>query len=476
MSNIATSTSASLMSSDDKAFVDEIKEMNLPNMIEAALTGLNIESRQRKSQRPLGVRLPLPGRYTQRKGKRLTADELLPLVDAWIERTDKATRFVIQGGNRYISYYLKSRNVDSFDMKVMSVSKAPLYTQLNTVLSAAERREVLSDSVIAGLGLDVGTTRREALLQLADYTPASPFSAVTNDQTLEDDLEKTVKVIDSGTVDLINKDALRMILEGTVAAKMICSGRDLAFIDDLFYRGRTLYSLAVIVDAFGGDMRRIKLTTIACDQKSTSLTSPYHDVLNQHVLYPFENSIRSEQGYWQDVGDTYIFTDMANYWEYLHSHVDQHQSNSIYKAWQEQLTQWIARYINTANDPLDYSLTLPLLWMTIYADAFHLELNIDKIIDQKGYKIGASVPFARLIDRFISQEEPVEARLTFKAQISDTLTLIDAAKHRYPDALVELVDFYLLHQQAIDYRGLDFMFEQPDEEIQSKGIYGSTSS
>ncbi len=92
---------------------------------------------------------------------------------------------------------------------------------------------------------------------------------------------------------------------------------------------------------------------------------------------------------------------------------------------------------------------------------FGLNLNIEKIIDQKGHRIGACVPFAQLIDRFVSQEESVEARLDFKSKIRSILSSIQSSKAEKADGFEELKAFYARNQQAIDYHGLSFLLE-PD--------------
>jgi uridine kinase len=443
----------------------ELLELNLPNMYEVGLTTKLIDDEVLEPKRPIPVCPPLPGRYTTRVGERLGRDELLPLVDEWLDLSADCPRFLVQGGNRYISHYLAELQIPMQDLKIMSIDKAPFYNQLMTILSAHERNELLDatnfNMVTRSRAIDDSTqcTRADLLRQFADETLPSPFHSPTRDEDLEIEFDTAIQHISDGSLHVPNLDVIQKILQGTKLAQSLNTDTELHFLDDLFYRGRTLYSLAAIVMAFGGDPQKIKLTTLCCDIKSRQLTGPYHQVLADNKLYPFENSIRTEQGYWQDVGDMNVFTDMGVYWEFLHNTLGENKTSKTYEAWQAQMKAWQEHFVLDGDDP---TISMPLIWLSVYLKAFSIEPNIDKIMDQKGYRIGACAPFAQLIDRFISQEEPVEERLKFKHQVRTTLESIQEAALVNPDGFNELVQTYLKYRHHIDYGGLSSLLGTQD--------------
>lgn len=456
------------------ALLDEAVGLGLPNFVETVKTGLELSTGERIPSRPLLVRPPIPGRYTTRPGDRLSRRELMGAVDEWLIQTDGQTRFIIQGGNRYVSSY--AAEVYDYtipDIKVMSVEKAPLSAQLLTILTAEERQSPVGaeqlKEVIPSLPTEVATvaplmSRAELLQTVANLNLQGPFNPVTSDERLQEELSDAVACIEEGIV-IPNHAAISALMSGTAVADALRRDEPIYFLDDLFYRGRTLYSLAILMTACGGDPTNMRLTTLSSDINSVGLESPFHNVLRGGVLYPFENSIRTEQGYWQDVGTHYIFTDMGAYWEHLHSVVDPEQSWSKYCEWQSAMEEWSDQHLAESLSELDMSLVGPLLWLSAYHSNFGLDLDINRIVDQKGYKIGACVPFAQLIDRFISQEEPVEARRQFKDQIRGILSSIEVAAEADPSGYQSLVRMYSDNQLELDYQGLGFMTEQDVQPI-----------
>ena len=452
-----------------EALLEEVAKLGLPNLVETARVELEISRGKRIPLRPLLVRSPIPGRYTTRPGDRLSRRELMSAVDEWLAQTDGQTRFIIQGGNRYVSSYaMEAYDCTIPDIKVMSVEKAPLSVQLLTILTAKERQSPVDaerlKEVIPSLPAEIVTvapsmSRAELLQTLANFNLRGPFNPVTSDERLQGELSDTVACIERG-IAIPNQAAISALMNGTVVADTLRRDEPIYFLDDLFYRGRTLYSLAILMTACGGDPMNMQLTTLGSDIKSTGLESPFHNVLRGGVLYPFENSIRTEQGYWQDVGTHYIFTDMGAYWEYLHSVVDHEQSRGKYSEWQVAMEKWSYQHLTEPLRELDMSLIGPLLWLSVYHHNFGLELDVNKIVDQKGCRIGACVPFAQFIDRFISQEEPVEARWQFEYKVRDILSAIGVAATTDPNGYHSLIRMYSDNQRALDYQGLSFMTEQ----------------
>lgn len=244
------------------------------------------------------------------------------------------------------------------------------------------------------------------------------------------------------------------MLKDTRLAYSLQKAKSIQCIDDLFYRGRTLYSLATILKAFGADPRKIKLTTIACDEKSRNLHTPYSKTLNRSALYPFENSVRTEQGYWQDIGDMHIYTDMGAYWEFLHES-NSDKSNNAYVNFIAVCNKWFTKNVDTA---LNNTLVFPLVWLIVYHKRYNIPINVPKVVDQKGYKIGACAPFVELLHHFVSQEETVAVRRNFKHSISYALQSIEDAIQKNPVDFDRLIQEYRSQERQIDYGSLTKLF------------------
>ncbi|TXG77989.1 hypothetical protein E6P97_00550 [Patescibacteria group bacterium] len=421
-------------------------EAALPDMDETALMADSIQSGTTARQFAK-VSVPIPGRYSNRNGQKLENSELLDLVDTWLDGSDGQARFVIQGGNRYISSYLSGEGIDAFDIKLSSISKAPLKHHLRTIVG--NDTSALAEAVSQPTLLD----------QYASGTVASPFSPVTRDEDLATELATAVRLMQHDGISIPYRNELQRALKDTEFAQRLSSSEELHFIDDLFYRGRTIYALGVLVVLFGADPSQIRLTAIGCDPKSKQLSTPYHHVLRDDVLYPFENSVRTEQGYWQDTGERYEFTDMGAYLEYRHQglRTSPEQAVDAYETFRHDTIKWTETVLE---EGLDETLVFPLAWLLLYHEAHGLAIDTDKLVDQKGYKIGASAPFVALLDRFVSQEETVEVRLHFKQQIRRQLAQLQVSAQETPSDYRRLVQSYVEQKGEIDYGYLSQIFSK----------------
>lgn len=164
----------------------------LPKMHETELQAYALRTGI-KTKQLSAITPPLPGEFTKREGVRLKRSELLDLVDTWLEFSDEDIKFVIQGGNRYISHYLSGLGILYRDLKIMSVDKAPLYNQLISVLEPDEAEAIMSTDPATGIPI----TRRQALQRAADYTMTSPFASFTDDTKLHNELSEAIKQIDN---------------------------------------------------------------------------------------------------------------------------------------------------------------------------------------------------------------------------------------------------------------------------------------
>lgn len=404
---------------------------------------------------------PYPGRFTTREGVRLQRTELLPLVDSWIDATTSSQRVIIQGGNRYISAYLSTRGINHTNMKVMSIEKAPLKVHLMTLLSDEE----LEEKIVIKEATEPPHTRRYLLQKYAQQTVESPFSPSVKDDSLSANIAEAIQRIDAMDFAIEHLSILREIMVHTRVGTVLASGQTIECIDDLFYRGRTLYTMAILAYICGGNPQNIHTTTIGCDMNSVAIATHYHSVLRPGILYPFENSIRSEKGYWQYEDDRYVFVDLCRYWQILGKSVTSpSDSMRLYDEWSTRGREWLEQHnISTATTGLTPAMLLSLLGLSVFCSASDVRVSIDTLVDQKADNLGPSAFFANYIDNYISQEETVESRASFKQKVRDTFTRIFQANSNSL-TYTKLVDHYKQHNIAIEFSALQFLVEEPISE------------
>ncbi len=411
------------------------------------------------------VQPPRPGSNTFASGERISKSELMTTVDRWVDDTTAGHRVVIQGGNRYVSEYILALGEDYTDMKLMSIEKAPLSVQLLTLLSDDEKDEELSESTFnfiaqsqedTGL-IHKGMTRGEVVSILAGYSVPGPFKHVTDDSQLSQELDKCIEMIETIEERLPSLALIQAVLRGTRLAEILASDKPVHFIDDLFYRGRTLFTLAVVLKAFGGTLQKDCLSTIGCDPKSRALESPYHKVLLPNKLYPFENSVSTELGYWQQSDRGYAFIDLREHSKQLYENFGGRELNTeVFTVWEELIREWCVKHqIGVESKFVTDKLPGYLLWFKLEAIMNGNEVDVDRLVDQKGSNSGPSVSFAHILDNFISQEEPVDNRLEFKEALRIMIAQIDKIIKTQPDELESLLKYLQEHLPEINILGIN---------------------
>lgn len=186
------------------------------------------------------------------------------------------------------------------------------------------------------------------------------------------------------------------------------------------------------------------------------LNCKYIQVLKKDLLYPFENSIRTERGYWVDNGQYFEFKDMEVYWNLLFYYVDKTHTNIIYEQWQSLLEDF---RISINKPKLNRKIIYDLTWLLVYFESIGSEFILISTIDQKAYKSGYSVPYVRLIDQFISQEETVFKRWRFKNHIKEIVEKILITSKLDNVLFTKLITYYNQFKHEIDFEGLKFIFD-----------------
>ncbi|MGH7157464.1 MAG: hypothetical protein ACREGD_00070 [Candidatus Saccharimonadales bacterium] len=429
--------------------------------------------------------LPLRGKISTRGGYALKRSDIPPLLDDFLKANQADTVFIVQGGNRHITRYIQSKGRVARDVKLVCASKASLATILRTILDtqdlvkplssdqAGRIQVVLSNLPAAELAslrekskklygkkLTDGTLRDEPLFALIELfcsaTIQTPFAYPTDDSKLFEEFNAMHDMLEQDTIVIPYLEIVRILLERTHLRKLLANEERAIFVDDLFYRGRTLFTITCILKAFDINPRNTRLYTLCADRVSHNLRSDYITVLNNDVLYPFENSMRTERGYWQRAHGRFVFIDLETFWQYLALTVDTTTSMEIYEVWQALLEEL---WIRLPSNKLTKKMTYALLWYLVFHKAYDLPIDLSSLTDQRGEGIGYCVPYARIIDNFISQEEAVDKRSVFKEDVRKTVKDIFTIDEKDNVAFAKLVAYYQSHTNTIDYEGLNFMFD-----------------
>jgi hypothetical protein len=462
-------------------------EAFLPNEFETHCTIELIKKRHIKPVSPANKPLlPLRGRISSRGGYALKRSDIPRMLNDFLYDNPVNTIFVIQGGNRHITRYIRDQHqAKPFDMKLMCASKASLAVILSTIIGTEDLLMQLSkdqtDRVLAtlrtlaesntqilqrrseelfGTTITQAVLRKKALhslLQLfCEATIYTPFVYPTDDSMLSNEFKAMHDMIEQDAIAIPYLNIVRILLERTHLRQLFVADDRLVFIDDLFYRGRTLFTIACILKVFDIDPRKAHLYTLCADRISHNLRSDYITVLDNNALYPFENSIRTERGYWQRAHGRFTFADLEEFWQYLALTVDASSSMRIYETWQTLLERlWLLLPPNKLTKKMNYA----LIWYFAFHKMHKLPIDLASLVDQRGEGIGYCVPYARIIDNFISQEEPVEKRLTFKDNIHEAVNGIWSIDAQNPRAFDAIVTYYRRHTNVIDYEGLQFIFD-----------------
>lgn len=431
----------------------------------------------KKTQKYIGF--PQRGALGATKEPTLQRVDIPTLLEVVLAKQGGKNIFVVQGGNRYMhSFFTKREVAHCYQIKLLDVGKVPLHIVCNTFLTAHERvmllnstqrtqilaqvqrfskeKQMMVEASILACGfasvedfLRYASTA-EVLRVFANFVVVTPFSYPADERKIKKEFA-SIPVCAEHTVRSIEEaEVIRLLLQESTFYKSWAGSQESVFIDDVFYRGRTYYALLVISLLLGIPHFKWKLITLCADRVSQSIFSDRIEVLQRGTLYPFENSIQTEKGYWEEGGGAFVFRDLQDYEEYLLAlHSVQVQTKDIMPEWKALIANSM-RHISGGVLPTD--VIAALVELAVFHKAFALEVFPVAVIDQRAKKIGYCVPFAKLLSVWINQEEPRWKRQKFKDAVVACLEKIDSVSE---SAVFEsAVAFYKHNQVDIDLANL----------------------
>jgi hypothetical protein len=453
----------------------------LPHVIEVSL----FEGLVRKGFVAVGtidqrIQLPMRGRTGSTKEPVLLREEIEPLLTRFSVLNQGKHIFVIQGGNRYMFSYLAEQLVrEVASIKLLDVGKVKISVVLNTLLFAHERVSPISkdqkDAILSAfVQLPVDrkdeiipvisargfpslsaflkyTTIGEALKVFGDFTIPSPFSYPADDRKIRQEfaaaLPFALQTINSNK----GKEMLKaLIVESSFYKAVSDQVRQSAFLDDVFYRGRTYYTLVVLSLLLDVPLNRWKLYTLCADRVSKEICTEGIEVLKRGVLYPFENSIQTEKGYWEECDDCFVFRDMILYAAFLSATITNRPELSTLAAQWNRIVDQIRKA--TGYHGLSRQTVNILVEFYIFCIVHDRTLYVDAILDQRAKGIGFCVPFVKAMAVWINQEEHRWKRQQYKDKVRACFTAIRSVNGKETWHLLDTAtNFYRQYGDVLDY-------------------------
>lgn len=409
----------------------------------------------------------------------LSREEIPSLIDRFVDESKDKQIFVIQGGNRYISCYLQLHHKKQVaSIKLLDISKVLLSVVLNTLLSSDERdlplckiqqnliRDIFWDapenrkqyvmktlSFMGFTGLEEFLTKTNiaiALKTFGNFKLDSPFCYPADDRKIRKEFD-SISLCAAETISKLQAaDLLKIFcLNSSFYERINSSNGDVVYIDDVFYRGRTFYSILVLHLLLGLPSNFL-LYTLCADRVSNNIQSEQIKILKPQVLYPFENCIRTEAGYWEECDDFFVFRDMYEYYSLL-SHKVGHIPfrKEILIEWQSLLEQL---YKHLQFRLLSKKTVLVLIELSLFHIAMKKELNIDALLDQRAKNIGFCTTFVKLIDAWIKQEEPRWKRQRYKMKIKAGIEeIMEMVRFENSVLVKKSLRYYQIWYEYLDY-------------------------
>lgn len=383
---------------------------------------------------------PPQQKYVSKKLPLLPAGRISRLIGQAIAAEPSSFWFIIQGGSRYAARCFKRCGVKTESIKLLCLSKAPLDKVFNSLLKPEERVSALNKEARRSLvkafkelpkkirqhisrdarRLSFKTipelvrygARSEVLKAFAHSYFPTPFSYPADDRRIKQEF----KILDTFLAEAIAacpvKECLQIIMHDS-SFNVIHQNHAVNYFDDVFYRGRTYYTIAAILK-LAGIPQTGKLYTLCADRVSSSIINDAIVVLQKGLLYPFENSITTEQGYWDDEGDHFAFRDLTDYTNY-------HQAIQI-KPVQRELQRYKKLLLTLdRNIPgsLEKEQRLHLIELMIFCRYHRLSFDLNGLLDQRAVKLGFCLPFVKIVASFIAQEAPRWQRQKYKNRIKE---------------------------------------------------------
>lgn len=286
----------------------------------------------------------------------------------------------------------------------------------------------------------------------------SPFSPISDDSKVVSEFSQMEETLERNLNNFEATPIVKLIFSGTQFFNAVTDpDKKVVFIDDVLYRGRTFFTLSLILSLLGVDRDQWKLVCLCEYEVSSQINNPNIETLNKEKRYQFENSLETERGYWEENDHHFSYRDMDDYFRYLCVlHQDENENTDLINArWDSKLENFAQLVIREMQLPLSTDVIKDCLGFFIFCIHFGIPIDLAAIADQRAKNIGYSVPFVRMVNSFISQEAPDQERAMFKQSMKQLFTQLTEKTNRELDPeFKDAFDFYAQFATLIDYNYL----------------------
>lgn len=397
----------------------------------------------------------------------LNESRLVSSLDQAASYARECRTLIVQGGNRYITSYLVSLGLDCRDIKLTCLTKSQLPVLVYSMLEPSDRALVLRpdqrDDLLSWNRLRRHTawsrnpaelTVGEAALMLSDHAVPVPFSYPADDRRIKTEFRDAIDILNCDDAPILHAlEEAGLVFSSILRfthfwAWLQRTDADLLFIDDTFYRGRTFY-VAGILARLLLRKERWKFLTLTADRVGRSVVHPRLTIVNRQCLYPYENSIVTERGYWDLCGRQYTWRDLAKYTDFLYKHATGLWTDPyvVRSTWQRMMAVTLAPLrINSSSADMVYA----LFELAIACTVRQCEVDVASLQDQRAWGMGYSAAFANVISHWIAQEEPRWKRQRYNDWAANVLRRIDDLIQRLPIS-DGLLTYYRDNVMALEY-------------------------
>jgi hypothetical protein len=432
------------------------------------------------------VRLPEQPKNSSHSPDMLRREELVVLITSLRDRIMNCAVAVVQSGNRYLYEYLKrSSTLPVCNIKTTSLAKCPPCKTLNTLLTTRERQALLPKKCIDELHAasdelseadryrinagcrssfgDIGKlfrygTTGDVIQALSNVQLQLPFREPTRGHTRFHEMTMTLEQIRAGRSVLCTDRLLSVILARCSVARMLASSSSVAIVDHVIYRGRTLYAIAWIMRLF--NIEDWSFYALCSDSLAASVQWHRTAILAPGRLYPYENSIATECGYWDETESHFVFRELRHYYCILHNSIGAvavaQEFADVISCWQRTLTDI------DASLPLpleDKEFRLALIATLIHAKARGRCIPVAALQNQRARNIGYCAHWASYCEKYICQTNDVSVRDVFNHNVAKSaITISRFLSKRGAELGANAVQFYTEHSLRIEYFELHRFF------------------
>lgn len=385
---------------------------------------------------------------------------------------------VIQGGNKYLAFLLGQDGNQVINLKITALTKSPFYVLLNSILLERERMATLSENEVTILLKNIQAQYPPLEKRLISHLRKSgfslenalrygnrswlievicqffkipiPFNTNSSDDNRQDDFELIKNCV---VRDFAELKFLRLLLEpifcGTdIYSKLLKS--KIVCIDDILYRGRTLWTTVIIFDLFGIPRNKWKFVTLCSYPDSSKIDLPQTIILKPNQYYPFENSPLTERGYWYTNLHYFSWCSLDEYYAFLldaTDHLDKKFIQEMHSCWLGIMKQFVK---NMPQQNLSDLVIQSLIELFCYSHMEKCKLNIAAILDQRAENLSYCIPFVKYLQQSINQIFSSEERKNYNKLVSENLEFLFLKQRLEDRDLKKCFDFYAKHRDLLD--------------------------